>query len=169
MRFLLSYFKFAAFSSRSIFSVIVSEYRHRSVKPSWCFDKELWHMAHMNTLAHRHGELLSLSVSAKAVHPPTPPWQWMSYCWCSVCVCVCLVRPSLVGVHAAGLSSADGCCRIPVLCAPPPGCVPLQMCQISSSVLLCPPDAHKHTHASTADAPLRFLDAQHSAKVARHP
>lgn len=88
MRFLLSYFKFAAFSSRSIFSVIVSEYRHRSVKPSWCFDKELWHMAHMNTLAHRHGELLSLSVSAKAVHPPTPPWQWMSYCWCSVCVCV---------------------------------------------------------------------------------
>lgn len=166
MIFLLSYFKFAAFSSRSIFSVIVSEYRHRSVKPSWCFDKELWHMAHMNTLAHRHGELLSLSVSAKAVHPHRPGSEWVTAG--AVCVCVCLVRPSLVGVHAAGLSSADGCCRIPVLCAPPPGCVPLQMCQISS-VLLCPPDAHKHTHAGTADAPLRFLDAQHSAKVARHP
>ncbi|KAI4825559.1 hypothetical protein KUCAC02_021239, partial [Chaenocephalus aceratus] len=52
-----------------------------------------------------------------------------------------------------------GCCRIQAPCAP------LQMCQISSSILLSLPDAHTRT----ADAPLRFLDTQLSVKVAHHP
>ncbi|KAK1887410.1 Rab GTPase-activating protein 1, partial [Dissostichus eleginoides] len=55
--------------------------------------------------------------------------------------------------------NADGCCRIQARYAP------LQMCQISSSILLSLPDAH----TGTADSPLRFLDTQLSDKVAHHP
>ena len=78
--------------------------------------------------------------------------------------CVSLVRPSLVGPHAARRLSADGCCRIPARCAPPPGCVALQMCQISSSVLLSPPDAHAHTHTHTHThaPPTRLSGSRHT-------
>ena len=96
---------------------------------------------------------------SKSTRPPRAGTEWVTAGAVCVCVCVSSVRPSLVGPHAAALLSADGCCRIQAPCAP------LQMCQISSSILLSLPDAHTRT----ADAPLRLLDTQLSVKVAHHP